>query len=219
MVVASIVFKTMNWIFIALFFANTFLNAPLLDDRTTTGNTLLTQYANLSAPHVFEQNEKTVADIYLQTFARDRYDLSGVRVQTLESVAYQCPISGGDAVLLAREILAAIDTTVRLYDDGSLCQSAQKLSSNQQIALAIGWFKMSPNPASDLLYLQYELGASGGYQFHLTNLLGQNCLTVALKSGRQQESLVMSSLPEGVYFWHILKEAYVIQQGKLVVKR
>ena len=160
-----------------------------------------------------------MADIYLQTFARDRHDLSATRIQALESVAYQCPIAGGDAVFLAREMLAAIDTAVRFYDDGSLCQSAQKLSSNQQIAPVIGWFKMSPNPASDLLYLQYELGASGGYQFHLTNLLGQNCLTTALKSGRQQESLPISPLPEGVYFWQILKESHVIQQGKLVIKR
>ena len=195
------------------------LNDRLLDDRTTAGNTLLNQYASLSAPSVFEQNEKAVADIYLQTFARDRHDLSATRIQTLESVAFQCPIAGGDAVFLAREMLAAIDTTVRLYDDAALCQNAQKLSGNQYLASAIGGFQLSPNPASGLLHLQYELGTSGRYQFHLTNLLGQNCLTVALKSGRQQESLVMSSLPEGVYFWHILKEAYVIQQGKLVVKR
>ena len=160
-----------------------------------------------------------MADIYLQTFARDRRDLSATRVQVLEAVAFQCPIAGGDAVLLAREMLAAIDTTVRLYDDAALCQNAQKLSGNQYLASAIGGFQLSPNPASGLLHLQYELGTSGRYQFYLTNLLGQNCLTAALKSGRQQESLVLSSLAEGVYFWHVLKDALVIQQGKLVVKR
>ncbi len=187
----------MKWIFLALFFSGC---------------------AAMTANPLHEQNEKAVASIYLQTFALDEHDLSTTQQQTLWPIAEQCPIEGGEAVLLAREMLAAVDTIVHFYNDASLCQNAQKLSKAQSATSIFGSFHLSPNPASSSLNLQYELGASGHYQFHLTNLLGQSCLKVALKSGRQQESLIISSLPEGVYFWHVLADAHVIHQGKLMVK-
>jgi hypothetical protein len=177
------------------------------------------QYAALSANPLHEQNEKAVASIYLQTFALDDHNLSAAQKQTLLPIAEQCPIEGGEAVLLAREMLAATDTAVHFYNDATLCQNAQKPTSSQGADPALGSFLVSPNPASGTLHLQYELEAfNNTCRFELNNLLGQHALSVALKSGRQQENLILSSLPDGVYFWHVLKDSHVIHQGKLVVK-
>jgi len=57
-----------------------------------------------------------VADIYLQTFARDRHDLSATRVQALEAVAFQCPIEGNGWWEIGGEAL--IFTTDFFYHGG-----------------------------------------------------------------------------------------------------
>jgi hypothetical protein len=189
-----------------------------IGSRADIAAALLPQYTALAANPLHEQNEKAVASIYLQTFVLDDHNLSAAQKQTLLPIAEQCPIEGGEAVLLAREMLAATDTAVQFYNDATLCQNAQKLTSSQGAEPVLGSFQLSPNPSSGTIHLQYELDDLGHAQFQLNNLLGQNCLRVALKSGRQQETLIISNLPEGVYFWYVLSDAHVIRQGKLVVK-
>gem|GEM_PF-3032280 len=67
--------------------------------------------------------------------------------------------------------------------------------------------------------LDGALGTSSQGRFYLTNLLGQTCLTVDLQSGHQQESVIISSLPEGFYSWHVLNDGKVAFQGSLIIQR
>lgn len=63
--------------------------------RSADAALLLAQNATIPVAYLFEQNERTVNDIFLNTIASGIFSFDSLQQSSLESIAYQCPLTGG----------------------------------------------------------------------------------------------------------------------------
>jgi hypothetical protein len=108
-------------------------------------------YHRIEPTHIVAKNEIAVKDIYLRDVAVEQNELSKEAIQTLHSIAIQCPLDGGLAVYEARALLNSIKPA--WYNDKELCEGGEPIFSKQVAAKKIDEYKVYPNPAQDRLYL------------------------------------------------------------------
>ena len=102
----------------------------------TSGNiSQIIAYNNSITPeNIVEENQKTVNNIYLNTFAQGTDSLTTIQKNQLISVAEQCPYKGGNAVFSARILLSKVDTIKYIGNcddiDTSSSKSSQYISTN-----------------------------------------------------------------------------------------
>jgi hypothetical protein len=129
---------------------------------------------------------------------------------------------GGEAVLSARNLLAAVDTAERFYNDPLLCQVMERSMPQQVFTPDEGIrFSVSPVPASDKIILNYALPDNAGqtYQFLLTDSKGQLALEVNLPEGEQQMTVNLPDMASGVYWYRVLHTGALKTQGRIIVLR
>jgi PKD repeat protein len=132
----------------------TAIDSTLLVAILPVTNTLLVQNKQIVTSQSYEDYEKIVNEIYLLTLGQDNYDLTTLQEQSLMSIASLCPLAGGRSVLIARSLLM-LANGVPSYDDYSICSEAgyQALQVKEHESFA----RVFPNPASDLLNVEYRL--------------------------------------------------------------
>ncbi len=72
-----------------------------------------------------------------------------------------------------------------------------------------------PNPASDFVKVQME-NEHNNVNFTLYNILGEAVVITALSAGTNE--VAVNKLPNGVYFYSILKEGNILETKKLIVR-
>jgi hypothetical protein len=105
------------------------LNFTLM--HTITISNLLTQLGNISTTQPWEQNEKQVLNVFLQTVAKTQAPDAG-QLATLLAVGEQCPRTGGPAAVFFAAILYEGFTGERLTQDecGAAARSKEKLQKD-----------------------------------------------------------------------------------------
>ena len=122
----------------------------IANTRLSLANSMLSQNNSLSGTGDYRTNEKTVNSIYLQTVAVGNNTFSASQLTTLQSIAAQCPLSGGEAVLRARDILALAQGTPLFYNNVNSCGSGARPSRDRTEQFQAGNFiQVRPNPASE----------------------------------------------------------------------
>lgn len=144
----------------------------------------------------YEKNEKTVNNIHLSYLASNSKELRKKDITNLESIAYQCPLGGGDAVYKARGLLTLTNTDYT-FDDEKLCDnSTTNFEKNQQ--QTISKLEVFPIPASnELNIVTPEFIEKGTITIYNTN--GQVLIEQALASGTRF-MVDVQSLSSGTYF-------------------
>src|SRR5690606_9890710 len=121
-------------------------------DRATVFNTIRQNNAAISVSEIYEINQKRVNDIFLATIPLDSFELDSIQIDALDSIAWQCPWSGGDAVFQARGMLSIVRDTV--YNDSLLCAQQQyRLAGEGKPANKL---KIYPNPADEVMTIEIE---------------------------------------------------------------
>ncbi|MBK7938397.1 MAG: T9SS type A sorting domain-containing protein [Lewinellaceae bacterium] len=135
-----------------------------------------------------DENHKTVNAITLNWLATD--ELSSTDLATLESIAEQCPLKGGDAVYEARAIISHFEGIE--YDDRDLCGTQNRQSRREKSPIN-NQIIVFPNPASD----QINWTDPGGRvaTIKVLNTLGQ--LSVEITNTKPPVGIV--NLPQGFY--------------------
>ena len=96
----------------------------------------------------FEENEKIVYEIYLETFARDIFEFTSEQFETLYNIAVQNPAKGGIAVYSARVLLDLEVDDIEDKVEGRYAQQNEQQgvkSINSSGVHSTG--KIIPNPA------------------------------------------------------------------------
>lgn len=100
---------------------------------------------------VYEQNQKWVNEVYLNTVAKGIIEFTASERQSLFELASKCPYAEGDAVYSARTLYSLVDNTA-YFDDEQICNA---LAANKKEKAAKGELDMSitirPNPATDIV--------------------------------------------------------------------
>lgn len=75
-----------------------------------------------------------------------------------------------------------------------------------------------PNPATDLLNVNYELAPGAKAQFELINIVGSKVLSAELDSRRSHTEIDLTNLNSGVYFYTLKVNGELAVSKKLVIK-
>ncbi len=150
---------------------------------------------------VYESNERTVNTIYLNTIARDIFELNEDQITALEPIIYQCPFSGGQAVILARILYSMVNDNVQ-YNDDDLCifqGIAPRLKKDELYSYSL----LFPNPANHETTLKYHLGLNQVGIFQLVDNLGRVIYNKNLLNSENELIVDCSLFHPGVYYYKV----------------
>ena len=164
-----------------------------------------------------EQNLQEVNEIYLATIAKGNRDLNPY-ASTLLSIAQQCPVAGGIAVMKARALYALIDRHV-LYDDEDICLQQGVLYRHAVSSTDVKEksYRFYPNPANSTVTFIYHLDEGSKATLKLSNNMGQTVMDMVLYSGRCEVSFDVSDLANGIYTASVGDENGVKYKSKLAI--
>jgi hypothetical protein len=165
-----------------------------------------------------EQNERDVNDIFLSTIAKGIFEFSIVQKNTLEGIIYQCPLAGGNAVIIARALYAFINYNKR-YDDRTIC-NLQNIELKQTASSDVqSKFSLHPNPANTLVTLSYNIEHSQSAKMVLLNTMGQVIQNYNLNVHDRNFVFSVENLNPGVYYVKTQINNSVADAIKLVIVR
>ena len=79
-------------------------------------------------------------------------------------------------------------------------------------------FEIYPNPADDVLYLDYDLDKVRSLEYEMTDLFGRSVYRTTLKNNDYREEISVSHLPPGVYTWQLHNDQGSHSTGKVVIR-
>ncbi len=153
----------------------------------------------LSDTAIYQFNEKTFHDIFLNTIAAGLYKFDSLQQVQLFAIAHQCPLAGGDAVFWARAAYA-LEDPAQTFNDSLLCTQSQSISRRPRQVPDSATFEVYPNPAADFVIIHtQQVADETGITIKLHDLLGNEQLKLTFTSGKQLHKLDTASLQPGMY--------------------
>jgi len=165
--------------------------------NTHTNSTLLTQLGSITTAQPWEQNEKQVLTVFLQTVAKAQVPDAG-QLATLQAVGEQCPRTGGPAAVFLAAMLYEGFTGERLTQDecGAAARSNEHSLLKAQIMQEQFAVSAYPNPAREQLILDIS-GGLPPYTIQLVDILGRPSVQQVHTEG--QHSIAIGQLAAGMY--------------------
>jgi hypothetical protein len=192
----------------------------MLTTRTTAANALLTQNDGLSGSGGIRFTEKVVNAIFLEMIAMDSVELSSTQRTTLLDIASQCPLSGGEAVLRARDLLAATPEGPFFYDDSINCTGARPVRDRVVPLQNTDLVQLRPNPATERITIGFAFNdASETHHLLLINAVGQLVGDFQLSGLEGEMNVSIAHLPTGVYYYTVTGSYAPGTSGKLFINR
>ncbi|MCB0596821.1 MAG: right-handed parallel beta-helix repeat-containing protein [Lewinellaceae bacterium] len=181
------------------------LYALIAEQRAQLAGPLKTQNSGINVSSVYEQNEKEVNAILLGYLEGEGAPLATEEWQVLQSIAEQCPLSGGDAVFRARAFLAAEYKAASWQGSETACgveerPQSPKVKRNVAVGARIRLF---PNPAKQHTAIQWDMPLLKQGTIELYDAFGRKQLAVPLETGAQDYNLRLGYLPGGLYFLRV----------------
>ena len=87
---------------------------------------------------------------------------------------------------------------------------------NVNSAIAISRTSIFPNPATDLVTIEYNFGNQSEGILQVADITGRCVLSHKLAAGKEKEMVDVSTLPQGIYLYKVLDQGMVVAAGKLV---
>ena len=178
-------------------------------------------------PPVQVSNFKTVNDIYLNMLKDPQDTFTTAQIETLQNIAKECPYCAGDAVYVARTLLAQTDNRW-FYDDVELCDNTvsnkkenEPIESEQKgnKETAAEFVMVYPNPAHPRLPLMFNAEISGDAKFEMISSLGALVKDEVLPQQVNTTIFDVSNLSTGIYYWRLRDNERVISTGKVSIAR
>jgi hypothetical protein len=174
----------------------------------------------LPANTVYEINEKTINDIYLNTIAKGIINFTPEQTMEILQIASQCPLSGGLAVFKARSLYIMINDTLGFKDE-EICIGeglSYKEGYNGSIMDIIS--NVYPSPSSYSATLKYLLSDNNNATFTIYNIYGQIIQDYIISYQNSEFSFATKKLPNGIYFYKICSDSNKqTGNGKFIVNR
>jgi hypothetical protein len=182
------------------------------DTALDTVSPLIT-YLNTFIPvTIMDTNDIFVTRFYLNRLLDSETPASSEDIDTLTSIADQCPLDGGDAVIRARAILNTLDTTY--FNAGASCtnvtelRSSRKSTKNSKLDLNV-----YPNPNEGLFNLSIT-GLKESNSNSTITISDLNGKVVYLREFKEKIIPISINLSNGVYF-----VKFVSDSGDQIVKK
>ncbi len=170
---------------------------------------LLPTYSEL-----YELNEQEVNNIYLSGISAISPP-SNMQIAQLESIASQCPYSGGPAVYKARAVLLSLGY-YHLYDDKSNCidQGILWRAGIKEIQIDAS---LLPNPTENTSTLQLKWNEEEKGNVVIYDLVGKIVFSFNIDNSIDKYAIPVGNLPSGIYSLVIEVNNKVSKQIKLCI--
>ncbi len=172
---------------------------------------------SISDSLIYEENEKQVNEILLSILSNGNDTLTPYEIALLESIAAQCPVSGGLSVYLARSLLSGIFDTH--YNDQLLClqngiiKNSDVLTSFQSNVT----FSLKPIPSSGSLTLNWSVPTNLASKYLLIDITGRLIQSRDFNLSDNSVSIDLNERADGVYFLHITPEGLPASIHKIIL--
>ncbi len=152
----------------------------------------LDELMELEPLNAIEVNLKTAYQIYLNSWAWGRFELTQEEVDTLTAIALQLPYAGGRGVYTAR-IMLGIEPF-----ENELAYRTSAPSSGKKSILAF------PNPASQVVTFRFtEVPENESAIIEILSLNGKLVRSILVKSQSTELAVKLANLPDGIYLARI----------------
>lgn len=181
---------------------------------------LLNTISQVSPSNLIETNYKTVIQIYLEHIYKDSFGDLINDENIILSIANQCPLSGGDAVFMARFIYEYIQPNINFNDD-YICNAVsneRRENKNKQVSKEQFMNKTTllPNPSNGQINIFNSIAGIG--QIKIMEISGKVVISKDFSDGGQNfVSLDCSNLTKGIYFVEITSQKAKTETIKLVL--
>ena len=178
---------------------------------------------NIDVEEVFEENEKIVTHIYLQTIAKGIFNFKDEHKALLYDIAKQCPYIGGTAVFRARNMLIG-HLSDYVFDDNECDNDAQLFIGNGGVEnnyTENSTFKVFPNPAQNEVSITFEKSETTVYQaVSVYNIHGQKVLQMDISDELNTHKFSTRQLLQGVYYLKVLDdtEETIFSEKLIIIK-
>jgi hypothetical protein len=178
---------------------------------------------NIDVEEVFEENEKIVTHIYLQTIAKGIFNFKDEHKALLYDIAKQCPYIGGTAVFRARNMLIG-HLSDYVFDDNECDNDAQLFIGNGGVEnnyTENSTFKVFPNPAQNEVSITFEKSETTVYQaVSVYNIHGQKVLQMDISDELNTHKFSTRQLMQGVYYLKVLDdtEETIFSEKLIIIK-
>ena len=193
-----------------LYEANDTIFEVLQSNRLALADSLLDLNDAIDAVEVYELNEKKVFDIFLNTIGKGDTTATAAQLDTLVSIASQCPEDGGRGVIEAIVLYGALTNSSLDMTD---CSTEERAGGNSTLP-AGNRFGLYPNPTNGICKANYQLEKGQTGELSVWDAFGRQVARYPLDSDSGVFQLY--NLPAGIYFVRLSVNGQVLQTEKLV---
>ncbi len=168
-----------------------------------------------------ENNQQTVNYIYLNKLSYEAdttngigaiYNYDSTETITLQNIAYQNPITGGDAVYMARVMLF-----IDVDDDGSGKMHTTHNNNNNQLVEKKPEFNLYPNPNNGNMTLEYLIEGKESGLITIYDVSGRLVKQQTLNPENQIAIITAEELSAGAYYYIITIAESKVKSDKLII--
>ena len=133
-----------------------------------------------------------------------------------QTIANQCPITGGQGVYVARSLYETIEPTI--YDDESVCQAIGiSAKTDMQNTTNSTSFAIVPNPTNGVVTLSLSNITEQNAVAVVYDALGQQVAQITIARGITEVTANLQYLSTGIYFVQLQQEGAIPQTQKLTL--
>ena len=185
--------------------------------RANEAQAALNQNSAIVSTGIHEYNERTVNEIMLLAVPQGRPN--ALQITALDTIASQCPLSGGTAVFRARSYLSGYTGTI--YNDNA-CNTQQYQKPGGQGPSAFSeFFMVRPNPAKGYFVVSCgkDNSSKDDQDVLLYDLNGKVVRNAVLSKGDKDVTFETAGLSPGIYFVKVLEKGRLLFSTKLAIHK
>jgi hypothetical protein len=148
--------------------------------------------------------------------------LTKLEMSQLQTMAAKCPDYDGLAVYQARAIITALGGNevfnncelVNYTPSSSIGGASKRLKDLEAQQLP---FAIYPNPAKEMIFLNFEVGDQENVTFELYDVLGKQQLQHRLNTTNIHQ-IKINAVQPGIYFYRLVNYDASVESGKLIIE-
>ena len=148
---------------------------------------------SITPENLSEENQQIVNDIYLNKWAVDDFEFDEYQKNVLLNIAYQNPISGGEAVYDAR-VMLFLDADDYYFDQERTTNTC--IAENYQRS-----GKIIPNPNNGTMIFVYELLKDEKGKLEIFDVKGRVLKEYLLSNNQSFQNIELNGTSSGIYFY------------------
>lgn len=166
--------------------------------------------SGISPTNLMEINRQTVNTIFINSWAKGRFNLTGTEYNTLYGIAAQQPLLGGSGVYSARIMVG--EPTGNLSSNRTMGENNNNITPKSNIAGLI-----YPNPVTGEANIDYAINSGNNVILTIFGLAGNKLAEYALNKDETHFSFSTNLFKSGIYFYQLRVDGSAIEQNKFII--